>query len=415
MMIPFINNRLPLIIVFVFIFFSTAFSQDAPVVVDSAAVLKGEQIFKANCTSCHVMGDKKLIGPGLLGVTDRRTKEWLKKWINSSSDFIASGDADAIAIYEEYNKVAMPSYYFEDADYEAVYAYLKNPPVKVEVLDTGDLLAAEDEGVKTSTQLIFIGLFLLLLVYLLTSLKNKLKASLKQETETISETLFNQFNLFISNNRNVVFVVVASFIVVVKFSFDTLSGVGVYTKYQPEQPIAFSHKVHAGENGVDCNYCHTSARKSKHSGIPSANVCMNCHTYINEGTITGTTEISKIYEAVGFDPDSKTYIEGYEQQPIKWVRIHNLPDLSYFNHSQHVVAGKVECQTCHGPIEEMDVVYQHAELTMGWCIDCHRTTEVAMEGNEYYTELHAQLKEKYKGQKITVDKIGGIECGKCHY
>ena len=415
MMIPFINNRLPLIIVFVFIFFSTAFSQDAPVVVDSAAVLKGEQIFKANCTSCHVMGDKKLIGPGLLGVTDRRTKEWLKKWINSSSDFIASGDADAIAIYEEYNKVAMPSYYFEDADYEAVYAYLKNPPIKVEVLDTGDLLAAEDEGIKTSTQLMFIGLFLLLLVYLLTSLKNKLKASLKQETETISETLFNQFNLFISNNRNVVFVVVASFIVVVKFSFDTLSGVGVYTKYQPEQPIAFSHKVHAGENGVDCNYCHTSARKSKHSGIPSANVCMNCHTYINEGTITGTTEISKIYEAVGFDPDSKTYIEGYEQQPIKWVRIHNLPDLSYFNHSQHVVAGKVECQTCHGPIEEMDVVYQHAELTMGWCIDCHRTTEVAMEGNEYYTELHAQLKEKYKGQKITVDKIGGIECGKCHY
>ena len=192
-------------------------------------------------------------------------------------------------------------------------------------------------------------------------------------------------------------------------------GVGVYTNYMPEQPIAFSHKVHAGENGVDCNYCHSSARKSKHSGIPSANVCMNCHTYINEGKITGTTEISKIYDAVGFDPDSKTYIEGYEQKPIKWVRIHNLPDLSYFNHSQHVVAGKVECQTCHGPVEEMEVLYQHASLTMGWCIDCHRETEVAMEGNEYYTELHDQLKEKYKGEKITVDKIGGIECGKCHY
>ena len=189
----------------------------------------------------------------------------------------------------------------------------------------------------------------------------------------------------------------------------------MYSQYQPEQPIAFSHKVHAGENGVDCNYCHSSARNSKHSGIPAANVCMNCHTYINEGAITGTTEISKIYDAIGFDPDTRTYIEGYEQKPIKWVRIHNLPDLSYFNHSQHVVAGKVECQTCHGPIEEMDVVYQHAELTMGWCIDCHRTTEVSMEGNEYYTELHAQLKEKYKGEKITVDKIGGIECAKCHY
>ena len=142
---------------------------------------------------------------------------------------------------------------------------------------------------------------------------------------------------------------------------------------------------------------------------------MNCHTYISEGPITGTTEISKIYDAIGFDPDTRTYIEGYKQKPIKWVRIHNLPDLSYFNHSQHVVAGKVECQTCHGPIEEMDVVYQHAELTMGWCIDCHRTTEVAMEGNEYYTELHTQLKEKYKGEKITVDKIGGIERAKCHY
>lgn len=415
MMTSLMKNRLLHILVLVFISFSTVFSQDAPAVIDSAAVLKGEQIFKANCTACHVMGDKKLIGPGLLGVTDRREKEWLKKWINSSSDFIASGDPDAIAIYEEYNKVAMTSYYFSDPDFEAVFAYLKNPPVKAKVLDVDSVIASEDDGINTSTQLMFIGLFLLLLVYLLTSLKNKLKASLDQQTETIPQTLFNQFNLFIGNNRNIVFIALASFIIVIKFSFDTLSGVGVYTKYQPEQPIAFSHKVHAGENGVDCNYCHSSARKSKHSGIPSANVCMNCHTYINEGTITGTTEISKIYEAVGFDPDSKTYIEGYEQKPIKWVRIHNLPDLSYFNHSQHVVAGKVECQTCHGPIEEMDVVYQHAELTMGWCIECHRTTEVAMEGNEYYTELHAQLKEKYKGQKITVDKIGGIECGKCHY
>jgi mono/diheme cytochrome c family protein len=415
MTIPFNNNRLLQLLFVVFISFSSVLAQDTNVVIDSIAVQKGEQIFKANCTACHVMGDKKLIGPGLLGVTDRRTKEWLKKWINSSSDFIASGDADAIAIYEEYNKVAMPSYYFEDTDYEAVYAYLQNPPLPKVIADAGDLLVSEDEGFNISTQLMFIALFLLLLVYVLTSLKNKLKDSLAQDTETITQTLVNQFNLFISNNRNIVFVAFACFIVVVKFGYDSLSSVGIYTKYQPEQPIAFSHKVHAGENGVDCNYCHSSARKSKHSGIPSANVCMNCHTYINEGTITGTTEISKIYEAVGFDPDSRTYISGYEQKPIKWVRIHNLPDLAYFNHSQHVVAGKVECKTCHGPIEEMDVVYQHAELTMGWCIECHRTTEVAMEGNEYYTELHEQLKEKYKGQKITVDKIGGIECGKCHY
>ena len=390
---------------------TSAFSQET---VDSLAVQKGEQIYKANCTSCHMMTDKALIGPGLKGVTDRRNKVWLKKWINSSSDFIASGDADAIALYEEYNKVAMPSYYFEDADLEALFAYLKNPPIVEEVV-TADLVLSEEEGIKTSTIIKIIALFILLLVYLLISLKNKLKESIGQETETIPETLIGQFNSFISENRNVAFVSFAALIVVLKFSYDTMLGVGVYTQYMPEQPIAFSHKVHAGEKGVDCNYCHSSARKSKHSGIPSANVCMNCHTYINEGKITGTTEISKIYDAVGFDPDSKTYIEGYEQKPIKWVRIHNLPDLSYFNHSQHVVAGKVECQTCHGPVEEMEVLYQHASLTMGWCIDCHRETEVAMEGNEYYTELHDQLKEKYKGEKITVDKIGGIECAKCHY
>jgi mono/diheme cytochrome c family protein len=411
MMKFFYSNTILQILVIVLISFTNIFSQD---VVDSLAVQKGEQIFKTNCVSCHSIGTNALIGPGLEGVTEKRKKDWLKKWINSSSDFIASGDADAIAIYEEYKKVAMTSFYFEDDDFESLYAYLKNPPIKVKVASS-DLVLASDEGVENSTKLMFIALFLLCLVYILTSLKNKLKESLDQQTETIPETLLNQFKLFISEHRNVVFVSVACLIVVLKFSYDSMLGVGVYSQYQPEQPIAFSHKVHAGENGVDCNYCHSSARNSKHSGIPSANVCMNCHTYINEGTITGTSEISKIYDAIGFDPDTRTYIEGYDQKPIKWVRIHNLPDLSYFNHSQHVVAGKVECQTCHGPIEEMDVVYQHAELTMGWCIDCHRTTEVAMEGNEYYTELHTQLKEKYKGEKITVDKIGGIECAKCHY
>ncbi|MDG2138932.1 MAG: cytochrome c3 family protein [Flavobacteriales bacterium] len=406
-----IYSYLILTLAILFTSFNVAFSQEA---VDSLAVQQGKEIFKTNCVSCHSIGKNALIGPGLEGVANKRKKEWLKKWINSSSDFIASGDPDAIAIYEEWNKVAMTSFYFEDEDFEALYAYLKNPPIQEDIV-SADLTLAEDQGVRTSTKLMFIALFLLMLVYLLTSLKNKLKESLGQETETIPETLLSQFNLFVSENRNVVFASVACLIVVLKFSFDTMIGVGVYSQYQPEQPIAFSHKVHAGENGVDCNYCHSSARKSKHSGIPSANVCMNCHTYINEGKITGTTEIAKIYDAVGFDPNTRSYIEGYEQKPIKWVRIHNLPDLSYFNHSQHVVAGKIECQTCHGPIEEMDVVYQHAELTMGWCVDCHRTTEVAMEGNEYYTELHDQLKEKYKGEKITVDKIGGIECAKCHY
>ena len=197
-------------------------------------------------------------------------------------------------------------------------------------------------------------------------------------------------------------------------AWNIMTGIGVYQNYAPEQPIKFSHKLHAGENGVDCNYCHTSARHSKHSSIPSASLCMNCHTYINEGP-SGKEEIQKIYDAVGFDPEKGQYIEGYEEKPIKWVRIHNLPDLAYFNHSQHVNAGGLECQECHGPVEEMEVLYQHSELTMGWCIECHRETEVNTQDNDYYEEMHRKFKENHPDQKFTVEEIGGLECGKCHY
>ena len=196
-----IYSYLILTLAILFTSFNVAFSQEA---VDSLAVQQGKEIFKTNCVSCHSIGKNALIGPGLEGVANKRKKEWLKKWINSSSDFIASGDPDAIAIYEEWNKVAMTSFYFEDEDFEALYAYLKNPPIQEDIV-SADLTLAEDQGVRTSTKLMFIALFLLMLVYLLTSLKNKLKESLGQETETIPETLLSQFNLFVSENRNVVF------------------------------------------------------------------------------------------------------------------------------------------------------------------------------------------------------------------
>ena len=374
----------------------------------------GEKLFKQNCTACHTITSARLVGPGLEGVTDKYEKEWLIKWIRNSQALIASGDERAIAIFEEYQKVAMTSFDFSDQEFSDLLAYLANPPIQEEkdIVSSTDL---SDQGMSTSTKLMIIALVLVTLVFMLVSLKNNLKSALGQQPETIPETLIGQYSLFISKNINVVLLCAVIAIVMLKFTYDGLMGVGVTTNYQPSQPIEFSHKVHAGQNGIDCNYCHSSARKSKHSGIPSANVCMNCHTYINEGSITGSTEIQKIYDAVGFDSKTRTYIEGYEQKPIEWVRIHNLPDHAYFNHSQHVVAGGIECQECHGPVEEMDVLYQYAPLTMDWCIECHRETEVQMEGNNYYTHLHEQLKEKYKGQKITVDKMGGLECAKCHY
>ena len=196
--------------------------------------------------------------------------------------------------------------------------------------------------------------------------------------------------------------------------WNALAGIGISQGYKPEQPIKFSHKLHAGQNGISCVYCHSGALKSKHANIPSVNVCMNCHKYVQEGPVYGKEEISKIYAALDYDPDTQEY--GPNQKPVQWIRIHNLPDLAYLNHAQLFVVGKIECQTFHGPIEQMEVVEQHSPLTMGWCIECHRETEVCMEGNEYYTGLHEKLKEKYGADsKITVEHIGGLECARCHY
>ena len=199
--------------------------------------------------------------------------------------------------------------------------------------------------------------------------------------------------------------------------------VGVDQGYEPVQPIHYSHRIHAGENQIECKYCHSSARVSKHSGIPSLNVCMNCHKQISEVSEETATEdyskefydkeIQKLYEATGWDPSTQSYTG--EEKPVKWVRIHNLPDFAYFNHSQHVSVAGIQCQECHGPVEEMEIMYQDAPLTMGWCINCHRETNVKVEGNAYYEKIHAELSKKYDVEQLTAAEMGGLECGKCHY
>jgi hypothetical protein len=206
--------------------------------------------------------------------------------------------------------------------------------------------------------------------------------------------------------RSPAFVFGVSFIfvaIMLKLVIDGLYHIGVQQGYSPTQPIAFSHKVHAGDFAIPCQYCHTGVMESKNANIPSANICMNCHSAIIKVSTSDTpsSEIQKIYDAIE------------NNQPIEWVRIHNLPDLAYFNHAQHYNVGKVECQTCHGPIETMEVVKQYADLTMGWCIDCHRTTVVQTE-NEYYDKLLEMHDAAIEGD-LLVEDIGGLECSKCHY
>ncbi len=207
------------------------------------------------------------------------------------------------------------------------------------------------------------------------------------------------------------------------FIYGFFMQVGIDQGYQPIQPIHYSHLIHAGDNQVDCKYCHSSARTSKQAGIPSLNVCMNCHKSIGEVAVATATEeyskefydkeIAKLYDAVGWDPATLTYTG--ETKPVKWIRIHNLPDFAYFNHSQHVTVAGVACQTCHGPIQEMEIVSQNAPLTMGWCINCHRETNVNIAGNEYYQKIHEELSKKYGVEDLTAAQLGGLECAKCHY
>jgi len=377
----------------------------------------GEGLYKSNCTACHYLGPegKKLIGPGLGDHTfEKYTTEWLDAWIRNSAELIASGDEQAIATYEKYNKVQMTAFpQLSDDDLANIYAYIKQGPAEVVVTKTAASGATQDNSASSeSLMLVALAIGILLLsVFVLVRVKNILKETKGDETTSFVSSVLNWFK---ANPVVVVFVVIGIIGYGAKTTWDGLLTVGVQQGYQPSQPIQFSHELHAGQNGVDCNYCHSGARDGKSAGVPSANVCMNCHTYINEGTITGTSEIAKIYDAIGFDPETKTYIEGYEQKPIEWVRIHNLPDLVYFNHAQHVNAGGLECKECHGPIEEMAVVEQYAPLTMGWCIECHRETKVDTD-NPYYHDLNENWVDKYHGEDMTVEMIGGLECGKCHY
>ncbi|HEX4887699.1 MAG TPA: c-type cytochrome [Luteibaculaceae bacterium] len=388
----------------------------------------GEALFKGNCASCHKPTDKRLTGPGLKGVQDRWAgkEALLKQWIKNPNAVIATGDPYVKQLVADYaSSGIMPAQAVNDAEIDAILSYIANYKDPAPAGPTpGTDTVAQPTGDEDNTKwYVVIASLLVIVVFSLAGVRKSLYNSLAEKKglpTTDGLTYWESFKLWMGKNRAIVtIVIVFLFVMGAKDTYDALMSIGVYEGYKPTQPIAFSHKIHAGQNKVNCVYCHSSVEKSKHAGIPSANVCMNCHKAVQEGKITGTAEIAKIYEAVGWDVDKQAYTG--EEKPIQWVKIHNLPDHAYFNHSQHVVVGKVECQECHGKIEEMEVVEQHAPLTMGWCIKCHGEKEVQMADNGYYDEIHNRLTKaelkKYLNddEKISVKELGGWECAKCHY
>ena len=406
--------------------------------------VKGKQLFNQNCAACHAL-NRKMTGPALANVETRLSeeegldKEWLYAWVKNSAGVIASGDAYANKIYAEYNQAAMTAFpTLSNADIDNILAYTAAPPPAPAVVPPTDGGGGGDAGASSgiSNEIILgalaviFGLLVVMLVLVNRTLRSIAAANGVEVVKAGGEPRIPIWKAF-AQNQFLVFCTVVVFLLASAYgAYSWMSQVGVDQGYAPIQPIHYSHKIHAGDNKIECKYCHSSARVSKHSGIPSLNVCMNCHKSIYEykGNPEGpsaedlangytnefyTNEIKKLYKAVGWDEENQRYTG--ESQPVEWVRIHNLPDFAYFNHAQHVTAGKIECQTCHGPVEEMEIMYQYSPLTMGWCINCHRETEVQVADNGYYKKIHDELSKKYGVEKLTAAQMGGLECGKCHY
>ncbi|QXP60213.1 cytochrome c3 family protein [Olleya sp. HaHaR_3_96] len=424
------RNNLRLSLIFLLTFSTSLFAQKGDAVV-------GKSLFNANCIACHKL-DKKMTGPALRKVESRLAdaegldREWLYNWIKNSSGVIKSGDAYANKIYSEFNGVAMSAFpTLTNADIDNILAYTATEPTVV-TPPPGDPTAqaantSSEGGISNKIILGALGVLFALLAGALFLVNKTLRRFADAKGVSLAETSSRTpiWKAFVQNQFLVFITAIGLLLASAYFVYGFLMQVGVNQGYEPIQPIHYSHRIHAGDNGIDCKYCHSSARVSKHSGIPSLNVCMNCHKSIYEVApetqaeglaefgVDYNGEIKKLYNAVGWDDADQKYTG--ETSPVKWIQIHKLPDFAYFNHSQHVVVGGVECQTCHGPVEEMEIMYQHAPLTMGWCINCHRETNVKVKDNVYYTKIHEQLSKKYGVENLTAAQMGGLECGKCHY
>jgi cytochrome c551/c552 len=396
----------------------------------------GKTLFQAKCGSCHIMG-QDFQGPNLEGVVEKwANNDQLHQWILNWKKAVAAGIPKAIEAVDI--KPGLEMQIFEGqltpADLDLLTKYIGEwkRPVAPTPSDGGG-----DKGSGGGGGLIFgiISLIMAIIALILMQVNSNLK-KLSDDAEGV---LRPEPVPFYKNKVYIAVFAILLFIVGGYYTASALIDFGRQKHYQPEQPIYYSHKVHAGTNQISCLYCHGAAMESKHAAIPSVNVCMNCHKTITsysdaspklhkeDGTeVNGTREIEKLFSYAGFDPKNALAWDPAKAKPIPWTKIHNLPDHVYFNHSQHIKAGKVQCQSCHGEITNMDEVYQFSELSMGWCVNCHRETKVDFykidsagktAGNKFYSiyeKFHNDIKNG-RMDSVTVKDIGGLECQKCHY
>lgn len=413
-----IVRKLSLLVIILFIFSTFKIAAQ-----DAAA---GKAIFSTKCASCHAV-NSKVIGPALAGVEDRwADRKLLIKWVQNFSAAVATGDPYAVAM-AGFSSTEMQKFpELKDADVESVLAYIKTAGAPPPPPTPGT-----EEKKDNNSSIIFgvISLIMAIIALIMMQVNSNLK-KLSDDKEGIRRpepVVFYKNKVYIALGAIIFFVIGGYFI-----ARDAI-GLGRQVGYQPIQPIYYSHKVHAGLNQINCLYCHGGAMDGKQASIPSVNVCMNCHKQISEykgpaiyneagEMVNGTNEINKLYKAAGVDPANPQAFDPTKAKEIAWTRIHNLPDHAYFNHSQHVNAGKVQCQTCHGEITNMHEVKQVSELSMSWCINCHRQTNVnfnydSTHGNKFYSiyeKFHNDIKAG-KMDSVKVENIGGLECQKCHY
>ncbi|HEY4290806.1 MAG TPA: c-type cytochrome [Puia sp.] len=394
----------------------------------------GKALFQSNCASCH-SPFKIVTGPALKGVTERvPDKTLLHAWIRNNQKVLASGNPYFTKLFNDFNKTPMNVFEgsLTDKDIDAILSYVENAKAAPTTPEGGSGETAAAKGAESDNTLLYGILTLILAVIMFVLLQ--VNSSLKKLSDDKEGIPASEPVPFYRNKAYITFVILILFLMGGYWVVEGAIGLGRQQGYQPVQPIFYSHKVHAGINQISCLYCHSNALDSKHATVPPLNVCMNCHAAINDyskgpklyredgSEVDGTAEIQKLYSYTGYDPKTSRYNTA-TAKPVEWIKIHSLPDHVFFSHAQHTKAGKVQCQTCHGPIQEMNEVKQFAPLSMGWCINCHRTTKVNFpdsagnNGNKFYSiyeKFHKDLKTG-KMDSVTVENIGGTECQKCHY